>query len=144
MSNFDPKDVVKVVQDYTGYITTTCRRFYIAGGTPEDLFQEGVIGLLEACKNYRGESLFEPMFDVFAKIIFPSLSTVNASIFVLCAVFLKYSLSLYFFRNSFTASRTISFSKIESASRTEYFPSLIKSKSILQNLGRLYYGTNER
>ena len=67
MDNVNPKDVVRVVQDYTGYITATCRRFYIVGGTPEDLFQEGVIGLLEACKSYKGESLFEPRFDAFAK-----------------------------------------------------------------------------
>ena len=67
MDNVDPKDVVKVVQNYTGYITSTCRKYYIVGGTPEDLFQECVIGLLEACKSYKGESLFEPKFDAFAK-----------------------------------------------------------------------------
>ena len=67
MSNFDPKDIVRVVQDYTGYIASSCRRYYIIGGTTEDLFQEGVIGLLEACKNYKGETLFEPKFDAFAK-----------------------------------------------------------------------------
>ena len=67
MDKFNPKDVVKVVQDYSGYINAACRKYYIVGGTPEDLYQEGVIGLLEACKNYKGESLFEPKFDAFAK-----------------------------------------------------------------------------
>ena len=67
MEKFDPKDIVKVVQSYSTYITNACRRYYIIGGTTEDLFQEGVIGLLEACKNYKGESFFEPKFDGFAK-----------------------------------------------------------------------------
>lgn len=67
MDEFNPKDIVKVVQNYSGYITNACRKYYIIGGTTEDLFQEGVIGLLEACKNYKGDSFFEPRFDVFAK-----------------------------------------------------------------------------
>ncbi len=67
MDNVDPKDIVKVIQDYTGYITSVCRKYYLVDGTPEDLFQECIIGLLKACKSYKGESLFEPKFDAFAK-----------------------------------------------------------------------------
>ena len=78
MSNFDSKDIVRVVQDYTGYIASSCRRYYIIGGTTEDLFQEGVIGLLEACKNYKGESLFEPKFDAFAKKCKTTCAYINA------------------------------------------------------------------
>lgn len=45
-----------------------CRRYYIVGATREDLYQEGVIGLLQACKNYSGNSLSEQKFDSFAKL----------------------------------------------------------------------------
>lgn len=68
MKNVDTADIVKVVKDYTNYINGLCRRYYIVGGTHEDLFEEGVIGLIEACKNYNGESLFEPRFSAFAKL----------------------------------------------------------------------------
>lgn len=68
MKNVLASDIVKIVQNYKSYINSICRRFYIAGGTAEDLFEEGVIGLLEACQNYNGESLFEDRFDAFAKL----------------------------------------------------------------------------
>ena len=68
MKNVLASDIVEIVQKYKAYITSICRRFYLAGGTDEDLFEEGVIGLLEACQNYNGESLFEERFDAFAKL----------------------------------------------------------------------------
>ena len=68
MKNVLTSDITKIVQKYKSYINSICRRFYIAGGTSEDLFEEGVIGLLEACQNYNGESLFEDRFDAFAKL----------------------------------------------------------------------------
>ena len=68
MKNVSTEDIVKVVQNYKSYISSICHRFYIVGGTNEDLVEEGVIGLLEACKNYNGESLFEERFDAFAKL----------------------------------------------------------------------------
>ena len=68
MKNIDTSDVVKIVQDYSGYIKNLCRKFYLVGGTTEDLYQEGIIGLLEACKNFNGEDLFGAQFDAFVKI----------------------------------------------------------------------------
>ena len=68
MKNIDTSDVVKIVQEYSGYIKNLCRKFYIVGGTTEDLYQEGIIGLLEACKNFNGDVLFGPQFDAFVKI----------------------------------------------------------------------------
>ena len=68
MKNIDTSDVVKIVQEYSGYIKNVCRKFYLVGGTTEDLYQEGIIGLLEACKNFNGENLFGPQFDAFVKI----------------------------------------------------------------------------
>lgn len=68
MKNVSTEDIVKVVQNYKSYISSICHKFYMVGGTNEDLVEEGVIGLLEACKNYNGESLFEDRFDAFAKL----------------------------------------------------------------------------
>ncbi len=68
MNNVKTSDIVEIVQKYKSYINIVCRRFYLVGGTTEDLFEEGVIGLLEACKNYNGESVFEDRFDSFAKL----------------------------------------------------------------------------
>ena len=68
MKNVNAGDIVKIVQNYSGYIKSLCRKYYISGGTSDDLYQEGVIGLLEACNNYNGESLFENKFEYFAKM----------------------------------------------------------------------------
>lgn len=68
MNKVNPSDIVKIVQKYSNYISSLSRRYFIVGGTKEDLFEEGVIGILEACKNYNGESLFEDRFDSFVKL----------------------------------------------------------------------------
>ena len=68
MNNVNPSDVVKIVHKYSSYVRTLSKKYYISGGTPEDLFEEGVIGILEACKSYNGESLFEDRFESFVKL----------------------------------------------------------------------------
>lgn len=68
MKNVNAGEIVQVVQIYSGYIKNLCRKFYIVGGTTEDLYQEGIIGLLEACNSYNGKSLFEDKFDPFVKM----------------------------------------------------------------------------
>lgn len=68
MNNIKSNEIVLAVQKFSPYISGLCRKFYIVGGTSEDLFEEGVIGLMEACKNYNGESLLEPRFEGFAKL----------------------------------------------------------------------------
>ena len=68
MKNISPSDIVEIVQLYSDYINCICRKYFIIGGTKDDLYEEGVIGLLEACKNYNGESVFEPRFESFAKL----------------------------------------------------------------------------
>jgi len=68
MKNVSTSDIVKIVQEYSDFIHHTCRKYFIIGGTKDDLYQEGIIGLLEACKNYNGESLFEERFEPFAKL----------------------------------------------------------------------------
>ena len=68
LKNVNPSDVVKVVQKYSKYVSSLSRKYYIVGGTTEDLFEEGVIGIIEACNDYNGESLFESKFDSFVKL----------------------------------------------------------------------------
>lgn len=64
----EASEIVVAVQKYTPYINGLCRRYFIAGGTAEDLYEEGVIGLIEACNNYNGESIAEPRFDAFVRL----------------------------------------------------------------------------
>ena len=83
MNNVNPSDIVLVVQKFSDYIYGICHKYFIIGGTKEDLYEEGVIGLLEACKNYNGESLFEERFEPFAKLcirrqIFDAIKKSNA------------------------------------------------------------------
>ena len=68
MNNVDPSDIVKIVQNNSSYINYLCNKYYLKGGTCDDLYQEGVIGILQACKNYNGESLFEDKFNSFVKV----------------------------------------------------------------------------
>lgn len=68
MNNVDPADLVKIVQKYSGYVGALSKKYYISGGTYDDLFEEGVIGILEACKSYNGESLFDEKFEPFVKL----------------------------------------------------------------------------
>lgn len=68
MKKIDTDVLTKIVQKYSNFINSICRRYYIVGGTQEDLYEEGVIGLLQACKDYNGDNLDEARFDAFAKM----------------------------------------------------------------------------
>lgn len=68
MENVDPSDIVEIVQKYSPYISHLSKKYYVKDGTGDDLFEEGVIGILQACKNYNGESLFETKFNSFVKL----------------------------------------------------------------------------
>lgn len=68
MKNVDTAEVVEIVQKYTPYVRSLSHRYYIKDGTKDDLFEEGIIGILEACKNYTGKDLFDLKFDKFVKI----------------------------------------------------------------------------
>ena len=46
------KELEKLIDAYADTIRAVCRRYFLVGGSQEDLFQEGMIGLLEACKKY--------------------------------------------------------------------------------------------
>ncbi len=68
MDNVDPSDLLTVVHKYSSYINSLCKKYYIYGGTADDLFEEGVIGILEACKGYKGESILDKGFEPFVKV----------------------------------------------------------------------------
>lgn len=48
----DEEIINKLVENYASLIRGICRRFYLVGGTSDDLYQEGMIGLLEAAKKF--------------------------------------------------------------------------------------------
>lgn len=52
MANQDEEIINKLVDNYASIIRGICRRFYLVGGTKDDLYQEGMIGLLEATKKF--------------------------------------------------------------------------------------------
>lgn len=68
MKNVDPSDIVKIVKQYSPYVANLSKKYFVKDGTIDDLFEEGIIGILEACQNYNGESLFEEKFNSFVKI----------------------------------------------------------------------------
>lgn len=45
-------ELENLIDAYSDTIRAICRRYYLVGGSQEDLFQEGMIGFLEACKNF--------------------------------------------------------------------------------------------
>ena len=51
--NFQDEEIINsLVENYASLIRGICRRFYLVGGTSDDLYQEGMIGLLEAAKQF--------------------------------------------------------------------------------------------
>ena len=68
MKNVDTTEIVDVVQKYSPYVKFLSKKYFIKGGTHDDLFEEGIIGILEACKSYKGESFFDSGFEAFVKV----------------------------------------------------------------------------
>ena len=55
MDNFSDDIMTELIMSYSSVIRSICRKYYLAGGTEEDLFQEGMIGLFEAIKSFDKE-----------------------------------------------------------------------------------------
>ena len=69
MKNFEDEELInQLVENYASLIRGICRRFYITGGSSDDLYQEGMIGLLEACKKFdeRRGTIGDDTFRAFA------------------------------------------------------------------------------
>jgi len=52
LSSFDDEYLEELIESYSSVIRSVCRKYYLAGGSQEDLFQEGMIGLFEAYKSF--------------------------------------------------------------------------------------------
>ena len=45
-------DIEEIIDKYAESVRAVCRKYYLVGGNEDDLFQEGMIGFLQAVKNY--------------------------------------------------------------------------------------------
>lgn len=63
------RELEDLIESYTSTIRAICRKYYLVGGSEEDLFQEGMIGLFQACKNFKSEDGYNSdKFKSFAKL----------------------------------------------------------------------------
>ena len=68
MKEYNDEYVEELLESYSSIIRGLSRKYYLAGGTEEDLFQEGMIGLFEAYKSFdksKGD-YFSDAFKAFA------------------------------------------------------------------------------
>lgn len=54
MKQFDD-ELEEIIGSYSKIIRKVCRRYYLAGATQDDLYQEGMIGVLEAYHKFDGK-----------------------------------------------------------------------------------------
>jgi len=52
LASYNDEYVEELLESYSSTIRSICRKYYLSGGTEEDLFQEGMIGLFEAYKAF--------------------------------------------------------------------------------------------
>jgi len=45
-------DIEEIIEKYSDSVRSVCRKYYLIGGNEDDLFQEGMIGFLQAVKDY--------------------------------------------------------------------------------------------
>lgn len=63
------RELEDLIESYASTIRSICRKYYLVGGTEEDLFQEGMIGLFQACKNFKSDEGYNSeKFKNFAKL----------------------------------------------------------------------------
>ena len=54
MKDFD-EELEEIISSYSKIIRKVCRRYYLAGASQDDLYQEGMIGVLEAYHKFDGK-----------------------------------------------------------------------------------------
>jgi RNA polymerase sporulation-specific sigma factor len=64
--NGDERAREALIQRYTGFVRMKASSYFIAGGEPEDLVQEGLIGLCKAMRDFRTDK--ETSFRSFAEL----------------------------------------------------------------------------
>ena len=52
-------ELEELISSYASTIRAISRKYYLAGGNEEDLFQEGMIGLFQAYQNFNGKEGYE-------------------------------------------------------------------------------------
>ena len=52
MYEFEDERLDELIRSYSGIIRGICRKYYLTGGSQDDLYQEGMIGLFEAYKSF--------------------------------------------------------------------------------------------
>ena len=62
--NGDDGALDALMRRYTGFVRLKASSYFIAGGEPEDLIQEGLIGLYKAVRDFRSDK--ETSFRSFA------------------------------------------------------------------------------
>ena len=70
MASFGDEEIEELMASYSNLIKSICRKYYLAGGSDDDLYQEGMIGLFEAYKSFdkaKGDYNSEN-FKSFAKL----------------------------------------------------------------------------
>ncbi len=66
LKNGDDRARDLLIQRYTGFVRMKASSYFIAGGEPEDLIQEGLIGLCKAMRDFRADK--ETSFRSFAEL----------------------------------------------------------------------------
>src|SRR6266496_2213047 len=64
--NGDKRAEDELIRRYTGFVRMKASSYFIAGGEPEDLVQEGLIGLCKAMRDFRPDK--ETSFRSFAEL----------------------------------------------------------------------------
>jgi RNA polymerase sporulation-specific sigma factor len=64
--NGDGVSMDSLIRRYTGFVRLKASSYFIAGGEPEDLIQEGLIGLYKAVRDFRSDK--ETSFRSFAEL----------------------------------------------------------------------------
>ena len=64
--NGDERARETLIQRYNGFVRMKASSYFIAGGEPEDLLQEGLIGLCKAMRDFRADK--ETSFRSFAEL----------------------------------------------------------------------------
>ena len=52
MYEFEDECIEELIRSFSSIIQSICRKYYLSGGSQEDLYQEGMIGLFEAYKSF--------------------------------------------------------------------------------------------
>jgi RNA polymerase sigma-H factor len=66
LKNGDDRARDVLIQRYTGFVRMKASSYFIAGGEPDDLIQEGLIGLCKAMRDFRADK--ETSFRSFAEL----------------------------------------------------------------------------